>query len=139
MANPAGHPATLDPGARPGNSNRLSHGAYSPRVLSERATIVADAIMEAPHTVPLDRVAAEELASIVALCERLDAALEERPLDHATARNLLDLRLKASGRLERWLSKFGLTPDARAEWAARLAGSSGLGAEIRRRMEAVDP
>ena len=36
-----------------------------------------------------------------------------------------------SGRLERWLREFGLTPAARAEWAARLAPGWGWRVRLR--------
>jgi hypothetical protein len=52
-------------------------------------------------------------------------------------RSLIDLRNRLSGRLERWLREYGLTPAARAEWAARLA-EGGLGSQIRRQLEAVE-
>jgi hypothetical protein len=44
----------------------------------------------------------------------------------------VDLRLKASGRLERWCAAYGLTPQGRATWASTLA-QGGLAAEIAQR------
>src|SRR5439155_2115304 len=42
--NPAGHPATLTPATK-GNTQGLSHGFYSKRILAERASEIADGLM----------------------------------------------------------------------------------------------
>jgi hypothetical protein len=91
--------------------------------------------MEAPHTVELDRVAAEEIGQLVALVEAIDLDIAERGL--RSRRSLLELRLRASGRLEKWLTQFGATPQSRATWAATLA-QGGLAAEIARRRARTD-
>jgi hypothetical protein len=88
--------------------------------------------MDAPHTVPLDAIGAGEIGALVARIEALDRALDGRQPGSKGTATLLTLRLRASARLERWLREYGLTPSARAEWAARLAGG-GLAAEIARR------
>ena len=133
MANPRGHAASLQP-FREGNTRSVRHGLYSEsgRVLAPRAREIADALMELAHTVPVDRLAAEEIGALLARIEALDAELDKRGPGGRGAATLLDLRLRASGRLERWLREFGATPATRAEWAARLAGG-GLAAEIARR------
>lgn len=118
--------------SHPGNTNALKHGVYSPRVLAAEAEQAADDLMALPHTVPIDRVAAVEIGRLLALIARLDEALAQRGMGQRT---LLDARLRASGRLERWLREFGATPGARAAWAATLA-QGGLAAEIARRREA---
>ena len=64
---------------------------------------------------PLDSLAAEEIGALVARIEALDAALDERQPGSRGTASLLDLRLRASGRLERWLREFGATPAAGAE------------------------
>src|SRR3954468_6985360 len=133
MANPDGHAQTLE-AARVGNTHALRHGAYSSRVLARRAQEISDAVMEAPHTVPLDAIGAGEIGALVARIEALDKALDGRAPGSRGTAHLLTLRLRASARLERWLREYGLTPSARAEWAARLAGG-GLAAEIARRRE----
>jgi hypothetical protein len=129
--NPKGNQATLIP-AHPGNQNAARSGAFSRtgRVLAPRAEEIADALMGAPHVVELDRVAAGEIGQLVALIEAIDCDIAERGL--RSRRSLLELRLRASGRLERWLTQFGATPQSRAQWAATLAGT-GLADEIRRR------
>jgi hypothetical protein len=92
--------------------------------------------VQAPHTVPLDRVAAEEIGQLVALVEAIDCDIAERGL--RSRRSLLDLRLRASGRLEKWLTQFGATHNPGPPGAATLA-QGGLAAEIaRRRVQAED-
>jgi hypothetical protein len=71
--NSAGHPSTLR-ASHPGNRNREIHGGYSlRRSLDEAAVRIADDLMRAPHTVPLDRLAAEEIAALVVQVDRIDA------------------------------------------------------------------
>jgi hypothetical protein len=141
--NEAGHPSTLV-ASHPGNRNRELHGAYSlRRELDPRATEIADALLDAaPHTIPLDRIGAEEIGSLIVTMDRIDVALSDGRVENrrGQVRSLIDLRSRLSGRLERWLREFGLTPAARAEWAARLA-EGGLGAQIRQRLDAqtVEP
>jgi hypothetical protein len=136
--NEAGHPATLKPGS-PGRQNRLVHGAYSlRRELDPRALEIADALLDAaPHTIPLDRIGAEEIGALIVTMDRIDAALSDGRVENrrGQVRSLIDLRNRLSGRLERWLAQYGFTPASRAEWAARLA-EGGLGAQIRQRLEA---
>jgi hypothetical protein len=75
-----------------------------------------------------------EIGALVARIEALDKALDGRQPGSKGTATLLTLRIRASARLERWLAQYALTPSARAEWAARLAGG-GLAAEIARRRE----
>jgi hypothetical protein len=93
--------------------------------------------MAAPHTVPLDRFGAEEIGALVAQLERIDAALEDGQVEgkRGQARALIDLRSRLSGRLEKWLSAYGLTPLSRATWAESMA-RGGLAAEIARQRAA---
>jgi Phage terminase, small subunit len=122
-----GNPSTLV-SAHPGNSNRLVHGYYSGRPgLSEQAIAIADLLMEAPHVVPLDRIAAEEIGALMDLIGKIDAALADGRVENRrtlNARNLIDVRNRLSKQLSSWLREFGLTPAARAEWAAKLAQPS---------------
>ena len=122
--------------SHPGNANAARHCVYSAsgRLLAPRAEEIADALMELAHTVPVDRLAAEEIGALLARIEALDAELDRRGPGGRGAATLLDLRLRASGRLERWLREFGATPATRADWAARLA-HGGLAEEIKRRAE----
>jgi hypothetical protein len=131
--NPSGNTETLYP-AHPGNVSAVKSGIYSRtgRVLAPRAAEIAAALMEAPHTVELDRIAAEEIGQLVATLEAIDLDIAERGL--RSRRSLLELRLRASGRLEKWLTQFGATPQSRATWAATLA-QGGLASEIARRRQ----
>ena len=86
--------------------------------------------MSAPHLSELDRTGAEEIAALISVIEAIDADLAKKGI--GGRRSLLDMRLRASGRLERWLAAYGFTPQGRATWAATLA-SGGLAEEIRRR------
>ena len=123
-----------------GNSHNARHGAYSPRLREGRARAVADEILAAPHTVPLDEYGALEIGRLLALCQALDVALAQRGVTGAQGRvrDLVDVRLRASRRLAEWLDRYGMTPKGRAEWARQLA-QGGLAAEIaRRRKERAD-
>jgi hypothetical protein len=100
MANPDGHPASLEP-YRAGNTHSLRHGVYSQRVQEPRAREVAEAILAADHTVPLDEYGALEIGRLVALIDALDAALTRGGVigRHDKVRSVVDLRLRASRRL----------------------------------------
>ena len=76
MADPEGNPGSLVP--QYGNAHSARHGAYSPRLREPRARKVADEVMAAPHTVPLDEYGALEIGRLVALIQALDAALSHR-------------------------------------------------------------
>lgn len=86
--------------------------------------------MDAPHTVPLDEIGAREIANVCVLIEAIDAEIARKGVGRAGV--LLDMRIRASGRLERWLAVFGLQPQARVAWSEALA-RGGLAAEIARR------
>ncbi len=133
--NHQGHPATLR-ASHPANLSATKSGVFSRsgRVLAPRAAEIAGEVMDAGHVVGLDRFGAEEIGSLLALIEALDHELERRgPVTRdGSPRKVADLRLRASGRLERWLTTYGLTPAARADLLARLA-EGGLAAEIARR------
>jgi hypothetical protein len=138
--NKRGNPETLQ-ARQPGNRNRLTHGAYSKLARAElepAAKEIADALMQAPHVDPLDRLAAEEIGALVVQLDRIDAALADGRVERGgTARALIVVRDKLSGRLESWLRQFGLTPASRAEWARQLAEGESLAETIRRRRAAI--
>lgn len=129
------NPSTLQ-AAHPGNHNALRSGAFSRtgEPHADRAQVVAEAIMGAPHVDVLDGVAASEVGRLVALIEAIDADIGRRGTltRSGDPRRVVELRLRASARLEKWLTQLGMTPRARAEWAAVLA-QGGLAAEIARR------
>lgn len=138
MTNPDGHPESLQ-ASHPQNLAAVRSGAFSRtgRVLAPRAAEVAEAILSVGHVDGLDQLGAEEIGSLVALVEALDRELDKRgPVTRdGGPRKILELRLRASGRLERWLSAYGLTPAARAELLATLA-TGGLAHEIAQRRRA---
>jgi hypothetical protein len=73
----------------------------------------------------------------VTLARQIDGVLANRTLTGKGTASLLDARLRVSGRLERWLAAYGLTPAARASWAAALARGGSVAEEIARRREAA--
>jgi hypothetical protein len=125
--NPGGNPTSLVPATR-GNTRGVRHGVYSAsgRVLAPRAEEIARSLMELPHAQPLDVLAAEEIGSMLATLEAIDAALADRRVENkrGQARHLIDMKSRLSRRLLEWLREFGATPAARADWAARLARPS---------------
>src|SRR6266700_5552984 len=114
--NKKGTPNNLEP-AQPGNVNALRHGAYSARALEPRREEVVEELMNAPHIVPLDRFVVEEIARLWTMIEAMDADLAERGFRKRDAgtRSMIELRLRASGRLERWLREARLTPATRSK------------------------
>jgi hypothetical protein len=128
MANPNGHPASL---ARPDQPN-YAHGVYSSRrELPAEAEALVDDLMALGHVVPADRLAAEEVARLVYLIGRVDAALEGRVFTNpgSKAMALLGERRLLSASLERWLGHFGLTPRSRAGVGALSGGADARGAD----------
>ena len=100
--------------AHPRNTNAVRAGVYSPRTLAPRGREVADSLLEAPQAVPLDQIAAEEIGSLVALLEATTSNLAngESPIGTATCGRFWTIGF-GSGRLERWLRRFGATPSSR--------------------------
>lgn len=138
--NPNGNAANLLP-SEAGNVRAARHGVFSEgrRLLEPVAQEIAEDILAAPHVVDMDELGAIEIARLESLIRAIDCDLAEHGLTNrrGDARSLLDLRLRASRRLAEWLDRYGLTPHGRADWAGKLAGG-GLGAEIRRRLEALE-
>lgn len=135
MPNPDGHSETLVP-AHPGNANAAKRGVYSPRLREERAQQLHEDIMALPHVVPADSVGAAMIARLEAYIEALDAAIADVGVSKARADKLGELLIRAMGRHESLLGRFGMTPRDRAEWAKELA-TGGLAAEIARRRQAA--
>jgi hypothetical protein len=107
--------------SQPGNSNALRHGAYSQRVLESRVPQIVDELMGSEPFLPTDRFVVEEIARLWNLIQAIDEDLAERGLRRRDggARSLIELRLRASGRLERWLRQARLTPATRANDGAQ--------------------
>jgi hypothetical protein len=128
--NRAGHSQTLV-AAHPGNANRLVHGLYSKREIAPEVRELADELMSLQHVAETDYAAALEIAKLVLLVDRIDAALADGRLERGTAlRALVDQRRRFSMQLERWYSVFGLTPESRLAYARSVGG--GLADELRR-------
>lgn len=129
--NERGHPLTLE--HTRGNLRALKSGAFSARTLAPRAAEVAAQLMELPHAIAIDEVAAAEIGMIVARIEAVDRDLDERGhFGRNGARSLLDHRARLTRELRSWMREFGGTPLSRATWAKTLA-DGGLAGEIARR------
>ena len=72
--------------------------------------------MTMPHAHPLDRLAAEEIGSIVAALEAIDREIRRRVPREARS-HLMELKKGLGRELRAWLQEFGGTPRARADWA----------------------
>ncbi len=135
MTNPTGHPASLQ-ASHPGNTAALKSGVFSRsgRVLAPRVEELAGEIMASGFVEGIDWLGARELGSLLALGEALDADIAKRGAltRDGNPRRVVDMRLKLSGRIERWLVQYGATPASRATLAQTLA-TGGLAAEIARR------
>ena len=131
--NERGFPENLQP-HQLNNTNAVQHGVYSRRVMAPRAREIAEELLALPQTVPLDRVAAAEVGAIVAMIEAIDEVLLTRGLTDRSgkASSLVDLRVRLSGRLQRWLREFGATPASRVEWVGQLAQAESLGDVVRK-------
>jgi hypothetical protein len=139
VVNRDGHPQTLV-AAHPGNNNRLAHGLYSKRreIAPEALEIAAD-LMQLPHVTDSDYRAAVEIAKLELLVDRIDLAIADAPLERrGQVRSLVDQRRRMTTSLERWYVQFGLTPNARAEWAAKLARPSFMEQVEQRRREIAE-
>jgi hypothetical protein len=116
-----------------------THGAYAratPPAIGERAQEISALLMDLPHTVEADRLAAEECGRLAALLESIDGDIAKHGAvtgrGHAP-RRILDVRARFSRELRAWLEAFGGTPASRAEWAKAMAEGASLAEEIERR------
>ena len=122
-----------DPRPAPtGNTIAVKHAVYSPRLREPRAREIAEVVLSAPWATDLDAISALELGRILALIERLDEAIGDN-LATARTRKLVDQRLAASRRLTELLDRHGMTPEARAEFAAKL-GRRSVWEQLRKEM-----
>jgi hypothetical protein len=115
--NPNGTPENLVPSHK-GNLSALRHGAYSRtnRVLAPRAEALAEGLRDLPQVSPGDALAVEEVASLLALAEAIDADIAARGVTgrRGDVRKLIDVRVRVSRRLMEWSNAFALTPASRA-------------------------
>ena len=99
--------------SHPGNTNAVKHGAYSPRLMQERAAEL-EADLVAGYTLsPTELVAAKEAACLMAILEAINRDLEESGLVNkkGEAKSLLNYRARISRQLERWLDRISSTID----------------------------
>lgn len=134
--NGQGHPSTLV-AAQPGNANAARSGVFSRtgRVLAPRAQELTEQLMTLPHVRPWDVLAAEEIGSLIAHIEAIDADLDAR--GRRDRRTLMEARMRMTRELRAWMREFLGTPKARAEWAAAMAQGASLADEIARRRGAA--
>jgi hypothetical protein len=101
--NKRGTPANLIP-SHPGNTNAVRYGVHSPTFIRELATDLETELFGQCKLSPVQRVAAHEVATNLALLQRIDLDLEERGIvdKKGDARYLLALRVRVSRELERW-------------------------------------
>jgi hypothetical protein len=90
--------------------------------------------MAAGFVAEIDWLGARELGSMLALGETLDRDIAKRGAltSRGNPRKIVELRMRLSGRIERWMAQYGATPASRAAVAQALA-QGGLAAEIARR------
>jgi hypothetical protein len=110
----------------------MQHGAYSRKLPPETADLADTLMAELPHAAASDRAAVTEAASLLLLIDRIDSVLGDRIAGRGQVRALLDIRVRLSGRLERWLTALGATPQARAALGSTVASGS-LAAELARK------
>ena len=120
--------------SHPANANALRHGLYSRREVAPEVRELADELMGLPHVAETDYPAAIEIAKLVLLIDRIDAALADGRVERrGTLRTLVDERRRMSAQLERWYREFGLTPASRLDFARAVTGGT-LAEEIQRRI-----
>ena len=121
-----------------GNTNAVRHGAHSPRVREPRSHEVADAVLALPHVTEIDRIGAEELGGMVAVAEALDRDIAEHGVtdEKGRVRSVVALRIRVSGRIERWLREYGATPASRVEWVERVSRGAEIADVLRSEIEA---
>jgi hypothetical protein len=104
MPNPNGNPQSLVAAPR-GDRRALRHGAYSTVTPDDdRREAIIEELLQLPHRCGLDRLAAEEIARLRIICERIDAALADGRVETrgGKLRALLEHRRRLNGQLERW-------------------------------------
>jgi len=77
-------------------------------LIGERSKEIAEGLVQSFEFTPAERVAVAEAARCIALLEAIDNDLDERGIvdGRGKERRLVELRVRVSGRLERWLDKF---------------------------------
>jgi hypothetical protein len=86
----------------------VKYGVHSPRLIGERSKEIAEGLVQSFEFTPAERLAVAEAARCIALLEAIDNDLDERGIvdGRGKERRLVELRVRVSARLERWLDKF---------------------------------
>jgi hypothetical protein len=133
--NRCGTPANLI-ASHPGHANNLQHGYYSTRrEITAEVRALADELMSLPHLAETDYAAALEIASLLQLVDRVDAALADSKVEHrGHLRALVDQRRRLSRQLQGWYESFGLTP--RSRWELRELARPSVAEAVQARLQA---
>ena len=134
--NPAGRSENLR-AQQWANTNSVTHGVYSRRVLEPKAREIAESLLASPFTIELDRLGAEELAALLAQIEAMDSVLHEQGLTDRRNKPhpLLEPRGRFSGQCRRWLQEYGATPASRVRLAERLGTGEDVVDVLRRELD----
>jgi hypothetical protein len=123
--NRRGTPANLV-AAHPGNANATRYGIHSPTRIHELAGEIEAELFENSTLSPIERVAAHEVATLLAMNRQIDLDLGERGLvdKRGDPRYLVAMRLRVSRQLERWSNQLSNIVDeevdAEADRAAQI-------------------
>jgi hypothetical protein len=145
--NPKGHKSTLV-ARHDGNTNAVKFGVYSNRLIDVRAVEITNELEKSGALGLIGSLAVQEAARCVALLEAIDQDLAERGVvdKKGNARSLLDLRLRVSTQLERWLDRVQAEVDSeplrseRADYIRelqRIALGRDRGARTQDRLNAI--
>ncbi len=124
--NRKGNPGTLV-ASHPGNRNAVQHGAYSQRLIQERAAEIEAELKEGQGFSAIDCLAVEEAARWKATLEAIDRDIGERGLmKKGQPHPLLGYQLRASRRYDSALAAIAIAvrrgAEQQAEPAAPAAG-----------------
>ena len=99
--------------SHPGNVNAVKHGAYSGRLMQERAAELIVGLVGSCTLSPSEQVAVGEVAQLMATLEAIDRDLDERGLvdKKGESRSILNHRARISRQLDRWLERVANTID----------------------------
>jgi hypothetical protein len=114
--NKHGTPATLVQ-AHPGNTNALKHGVHSERVIGALAGEIEDELFGGLKLSPYDRIAASEVARLLAILQLVDLALDEQGIFDRRGKPtyLLALRVRITRELRTWKAELPSLAEAQTE------------------------
>jgi hypothetical protein len=114
--NKNGTEANLVP-AHPGNTNALKHGVHSERVIDALAAKIEDELFGELEFSPYERIAAFEVARLLAILQLVDLALDQYGILDRKGQPtyLLGLRARFTKELRAWRAELPATAQARAD------------------------